>query len=330
MRKFITFSTVFFLIILVAGTAAFILSMRQIIRTTKGNTLVQILEIERIRLETSVNNEIVIAIKMADSPLIQRHFADPFDMELKNIASEELAAYGNAFASGIAFWVNDIDKMFYYTDSEPYIMNPETPENYWYWMTLHETEIYNFNINYNPDLDTTNLWVNAPVFNAEREPLGMVGTGIDISTYLNMIHREHDGRLDIYFFNAAGEITGAKDIALVADKIHIEKELAAVGDNIISLAKDLNPGETMTLDTPLGRIAVGTVPLLEWYSVAVMPDSLEDYDSALTALFIVMFILIMIIIIIFNFFIAGLLKPLQKSMTEAETANRRNPNFWRI
>jgi len=81
-NKFIIFSVTLFSIILVAGSAAFVFSMRQIIRTNKGNELSQMLEIERIKLETSVNNEIALVLKMAGLPLIQRYFANPYDQAL--------------------------------------------------------------------------------------------------------------------------------------------------------------------------------------------------------------------------------------------------------
>ena len=230
MRKFISFSVVFFLIILLGGSIAFLLSMRQIIRETKGNSLSQILEIDRIKLETSVNNEIVIALKMADSPLVQQYFSNPHDIELRNMAVIELASYSNAFSSNIAFWISDMDKMFHYTGAEPYILDPDLLENYWYNMTLYETEIYNFNINYNPDLNTTNLWINVPVFDSYMNPVGMVGTGISISAYLEMVNHDHSGTLDIYFFNSYAEITGAKDSNLIADKVNIEEKLNIIGE----------------------------------------------------------------------------------------------------
>ena len=327
MSKFIAYSAIFIVLIFAAATVAFVLSMREIIRENKGIALSRTLELERVKLETSVNNEIVIALKMASSPLVQRHFAFPYVPEIKKMALEELEAYGNAFESGIAFWVNDADRLFYYYGAEPYILDPQLPDNYWYNMTLYETESYNFNINYNPDLSVTNLWINAPVFGAGGRASGMVGTGIEISVYLEMVNRDHDGRLEVFFFNAAGEITGAKDVSLVAGKKNVEDELGAAGDNVIDFAKGLGPGETRTLDTPLGRIALGTIPLLEWYSVAVMPDSPEDYDSAMTVLFVLMLLVMAMVFVVFNVFIANLLKPLHRSMMESEMANRAKSDF---
>jgi signal transduction histidine kinase/DNA-binding response OmpR family regulator len=326
MRKFIIFSTALFLIILAAGSTAFIFSMRQIIRTNKSGELSQLLEIERLKLEVSVNSEISLALKMADSPLIRRYFANPANRELERIAFEEIAAYREAFASNSIFWINDTDKIFYSDDHAVYKLDPANPDNYWYLMTLHETDVYNFNINYNPDLNITNLWINAPVYDDNHKPIGVVGSGIEISTFIDTIYRDHTGKEDIYFFNAAGEITGARDVALAETKQNIDQILNG-GVSILANAKNLKPGETMALDSSLGKIAIGTLPLLEWYSAAILSDSMDDYNSAMLALFLVMLIVLALVFIIFNVFIADLLKPLRKSMEEAETASRAKTVF---
>ena len=319
-----------FLIILAAGGIAFIFSMQQIIRENKSGELSQLLEIERLKLEMSMNREISLALKMADSPLIKRYFVNPSVPELERIAFEELAAYRRAFTSNSIFWVNDIDKIFYSDDHAVYKLDPSTPDNYWYNMTLFETEVYNFNINYNPDLNITNLWINAPVFDDNHRPIGVLGSGIEISAFINAIYRNYSGKADIYFFNAAGEITGARDITLVASKKNIDETLG--GDAVSSIcvidcAKKLNPGESAVLDSPLGKIALGTLPLLEWYSAAVLPDSLDDYNNTISVLFLVMLVVMALVVFIFNVFIAGLLKPLRKSMEEAETASRAKTAF---
>ncbi|MDR0220386.1 MAG: response regulator, partial [Lachnospiraceae bacterium] len=320
MKKFVLFSATVFISILVIGSFAFFLSMRQIISVNKGNELSRQLEIERILLENYVTGEIAIVLKMADSPLIIQYFAHPTDPELEHTAFEELASYREAFTSQAIFWVNDQDKLFYFNDDEPYLIDPENPDNYWYLMTMHETDSYNFNINYNPDLNVTNLWINAPVFDDYGEPIGILGTGIDLSIFLNAIYQNYTGSTDLYYFNKSGEVTGAKDVALVAQKENINAVLGEAGLDIEAIAASLNLAETRTFDTPMGKIAIAAVPLLEWYSIAVMPDSLGEYFNTMTGIFLAMMALILVIIVIFNIFIAGLLKPLAKAMKELEEA----------
>ena len=328
MRRFIIFSVALFLFILIFGSVFFMLSMRQIIGNDKSGELQQLLEIERIRLETYVNNEIIIALQLAESPLLKRYFADPIgSAELKDIVFEEIQAYRQKFANGTIFWINDADKQFYSDDDEPFTLDTADPVNYWYPMTLYETEVYNFNINYNPDLNVTNLWVNAPVFSEEGNAIGMLGTGINISTFLDAIYKNYNGRADLYFFNSSAEITGAKNIGLVTEKRILTEEFGETGLEILNSAKNLNDNAIHSMETPLGKVAYGRVPLLEWYIFAVIHNSLNDYDTSITWLFFIVLMLIAVIFIIFNIFIAGLLRPLRKTMLSLEIASQAKSDF---
>ena len=320
MNRFIIFSITLFLIIVIGGSMAFVFSMQQITRTNKGVELSQTLEVERIRLETSVNSEIAIALKLSDSPIVIRYFLNPSDPELEKLAFEEIASYRRAFSANSVFWVNDKDRFFYSDDNEPYWVNADDPENYWYNMTLHETEVYNFNINYNPDLKIIRLWINVPVYNDAREPIGIVGTGIGLSAFIDMVFKYVEDQTELYFFNDSGEIYGAKDIELVSNKVSIADKLPDIDIDILSAAKSLNPGETKVFDVPKGKIAIGTIPSLKWYSLAFMADSLSDYDTAMTMLFLVVLALISLIFVIFNLFIAKYLRSLRDTMESLEDA----------
>ena len=326
MNRFVIFSVALFLIILVAGSAAFVLSMRRIIRANNANDLSQMLVNERIRLENSVNSEIAIVLKLADSPLIKRHFLNPGDPELEKIALEEIASYRRAFTGFSIFWISDLDRIFYSDDNDPYWVDAENPENYWYNMTLYETSVFNFNINYNPDIKTIKLWINAPVFDGGKS-IGMVGTGIELSKFVDMIYRNINDRTGLYFFNSKGEITGARDVGLIMDKVNIGEELNNIGADIPARAKGMKPGEAETFDVSSGIVAIGAIPALEWYSIAYMPDSIDDYDTAMTSLFLVVLVIILLIFIIFNVFISKFLKSLRKTMESLEIASKAKSEF---
>jgi len=364
--EFIIFSGVLFFIILVVGSLAFFFSMRQIVRTNRTNELSQMLEIKRINLETYVMNEIAIVKKMAGSPLIKDYLADPTETRLKKQAIKEIASYRAAFENKSVFWISDIDKIFYTNDNTPYKVDPTSPENYWYDLTLYKTEVYNFNINYNPDLDVINLWINAPVFDDNKNPLGMVGTGLELSAFVHAIFSDLDRRIDLYYFNADGEITGARDTAVISSKkkigdvvISVNNGILAIAANaepsdandikrvslkkkigeasnvdVLAVAKSLNPRETRALTVPHGNLVISTIPLLKWYAIVYMPDSINDYKTSMTALFLVVLVVILLIFILFNVFVSDFLKSQYKTMVsleharnEAEIANRSKSNF---
>ena len=165
-QRFLLFSIIPFVIILIGGTIGFYFSMRQIVHANKRTELLQMVEIQRFSLEASVNNEIGIVLEMARSPVILQHFIDPSDEAMRRIAFAEIARYTQALMSKSAFWVSDADLMFYLGEDTYYLLDPDNPDNPWFNRTMYETEVFNFNINFNPDLQVTNFWINAPVFDS--------------------------------------------------------------------------------------------------------------------------------------------------------------------
>jgi len=316
-RKLLGFSIVLFLVMFFTGSTAFILSMRDIVRSGKAQELQQTIELKKMSLESSVQGEIAIAIKMAGSPLIQRYFVNPEDRELEKIAFEEIAGYRRAFAGNTVFWVNDIDKKFYSDDAYSFTVNTEDPGNYWYKMTLNETKVFNFNINYNPDLKKIMLWINAPVFDSKNnnKPIGILGTGINLTTFTESIYQSYSGDAALYLFNGLGEITGARDVDLVTKKVLINDVLGKTGEEIQNRAKSLSQNGTQTFVIPGSVITVGTVPSIGWYIVMVQPLSMNDYlNNNMTVVFSVMMAVIALIFIIFNVFMHSLFKPLNETV----------------
>ena len=310
-QKFIILSLILLLVILIGGSFVFILSMKRIVHNSTKSDLNHIIQIERINLEASVRGEIAIALKMADSPLIKRYFINPNDPELEAMAFEEIAGYRRAFAANSVFWVSDSDHKFYSDDAYAFTLDINDPNNYWYIMTLKETESYNFNINYNPDLDVTNLWINAPVFDKNHNPIGILGTGIDLTSFIDSIYSNYNERGQLYFFNELGEITGATNTSLIANKVAIDTELGETGAILLDWAKNSSHDSIYSFARPEGEVSIGSVPALGWYAAVVQPLGLNDYlQTSMTILFICIAALIVAIFIFFNFSIFIIIKPL--------------------
>ena len=298
--KIIIFSVILFLVIFSVGSLAFIVIMERFLLNNTGQELLNTVELEKLKLEAYVDSEIAIALKMADSPLIRRYFSNPSDLEMEKMAFEEFEAYRRAFSANSVFWVNDIDKIFYTDNFDTYVVDPSHSENYWYNMTLYQTDVYNFNINFNPDLGVTNLWINAPVFDNDNKPIGIAGTGINLSDFIDKLYRGYPRSADMYFFNRAGEITGAEDITLVSDKKEIRDELSFYWEEISAGINQLAAGEVKNINTSASGdvIVIGEIPLLTWYVCAIQHVNIADsFNTGMPFLFIAMMIVMMIVII---------------------------------
>jgi methyl-accepting chemotaxis protein len=315
LRKFIIFSSVLYLFIFVLGSGAFILLMERILHDNAEYELMKTLELERFKLEASVKSEIAIIQKMATSPLLLRYFLDQNNAELERMVLEDIDGYRRAFASNLLFWVNDTDRRFHMDGEFVYTIDPDDPEHYWYNMTLWQTEKYNFNINYNPTLNVTNLWINAPIFDSNRNPLGLLGTGLNLSDFITAIYQGYSGHAELYFFNAAGEITGSMNTELIAAKVRIDKELDQLGEEILAGIENLETDEIKIIHAKdlKGVAAFSAIPALGWYVTAVHRFTVMDcLKNGMTILFGTIMAVVFSVFAVFNIFVVILLEPLNR------------------
>jgi len=155
------------------------------------------------------------------------------------------------------------------------------------------------------------LWINAPVFDSRRNPIGLVGTGIDLTEFVNSIYRSYPNKGSLYLFNSDGEITGAWNTELITNKITIGQELGATGADILVRAGMLEAGEFKYFEAHEGVVAYGEVPALGWYIAAIEPVGFTMViNNSMTMLFFMMIAVIALILLIFNVYIIRMLKPM--------------------
>ncbi|MCL1908513.1 MAG: ATP-binding protein [Holophagaceae bacterium] len=338
--RFIRFSALLFLVILAGGSLAFFFSMRNIISSAKGNELSRMLELECIKVDAEIKKEIAIVKKLADSPLIRRHFADPERERTRVAALDEIQSYREATSANSIFWIKDADKVYFSDDDLRYRVDVDDPINSWYNMTLNETPKgeYNFNIYFNPDINQIRLWVNAPVHNDNHEPIGMVGTGIDLYEFFKKIYEDFPRDTKLYFFNDAGEITGINiddsddDIEeLLKHKINIEQYLGHIAHGIIEKGKILRDDEIQSFDYYSGidryKIALGTIPELKWHIMSFTQVKITEFDANMTLLFFSMILLLFLILVTINWIIKYFLDSLYETMETVEVVSNAKSDF---
>ncbi|MCL2243070.1 MAG: ATP-binding protein [Treponema sp.] len=327
-KTFLLFSCIFFLVISLTSITVYTLSARQTNRSYIEQQLIFASETIRLRLTTAVNSELSLVLSMADSPFIRDYFKNPSDQSLESLAKKDFDVYERNFKQGVVFWINDVDRIFYSTGNESYVVNPDDPESYWYNLTLYNTEQYNFNINYNPNVRQIYLWVNAPVFDEEnRKPLGMLGTAINLTNFSDFIanaYREFELNITAYTFNKFHEITSASDFELVNNKVHLNEYFTDESEQIIKTAAMLSAGEKIIFTRNEEMYLVSSIPEMEWYAVISYPQhSLFALNQSMNILFFSMLILIFFILIVINMFIARSENAIEKQNMQLIDANKK-------
>ncbi|MDR3200982.1 MAG: methyl-accepting chemotaxis protein, partial [Spirochaetales bacterium] len=159
------------------------------------------------------------------------------------------------------------------------------------------------------------LWINAPVFD-KGKPIGMLGTGIDLTAFIDTIYKSIEGDAIVYLFNRDGEITAAQDSSLVVQKKNMTDQFGETGKTIRTAAESLTSTKIESFDSDIGQVAIGFIPVLDWYMSAYLPFSIGEYlASPMTGLFAAMILVVIVIFIIFNIFIRNFLRPLDRVVT---------------
>jgi len=329
-KTFFVFSCVFFMIIALSAIAAYTISSHQINFSFIEQQLSIASETMRLRLASTVNSELALVLKMADTPVIKQYFLNPSDPVNKFQADIEFSIYQEHLNNEMVFWVNDADKIFYSNGIAQYVINPDDPDTYWYNLTLHETEKFNFNINYNPDLDQIYLWVNVPVFNNTehiKKPIGILGIGINLTDFSNFVassYLEFDENIVPYMFNKYNEITAAVNYELVQKKIRLDDLLGKTGKEIIRNARELSEGESRSFIYDKKIYLLSSIPTMEWYLAVSYPlPGFFALNRAMNTVFFSMLALILFLFVVINIFIARLEKAMVEHNQQLLEANRK-------
>ena len=303
----ISFLTIFVMTV-VLGTV-YIMVSKQMARRSVSQKLRDEVSRKGIMMEDYLQPEIALAKKLATSPTVIQFFKEPENDDNRLRAMTEFQSFQDAFTSHMIFWANDADKEFWNAMEYSYTVNPDNPSDYWYKMTLYETEVYNFNINYNAELNMTCLWLNAVVRNEDKKPIGMVGTGIELDNFIGKCYEHLEDEIAMYFFNEAEEVTGSKDKQVLVDKLHIDKIYSSQVDfeNVMKQAKDLSKNGGGVYEFHVNPSTSGVIrylPSYGWYLLAT--ESINSVKLSESAALLIIIIVTELIFSIFVIFIAKL------------------------
>jgi methyl-accepting chemotaxis protein len=266
-RKVLLFSLC---VILAGGSAAFLFTMRQMARNDTFAQLSRIIETRNLQFTASFDSQISLALNMAESPLIRDHLKNPGDAELARLAFREFSANRISFSGNNIFWISDVDKRYYFNDKYSYTLDPEDPENVWYAPTLNQKDRFSFNVNFDIGIERTLCWINVPVYDDNKTPIGIVGTGIDLTDYINILFTGLGDDVTLLLFNSLGEITGAEDISYMERKILIS-DAWEDGQQVFFEAQSSQEGASKIFEINNYAYAVSKIPRLNWYIAVSRP-----------------------------------------------------------
>ncbi|MDR0557113.1 MAG: diguanylate cyclase [Treponema sp.] len=294
--------------------------MRHFIIAQSAKEAMQFAENKRLLLESRLNREIELTVRLAESPLVRLLFLNPNDPVIRPLGVKEVLSYGKAFSSGVVSWACDADGRYYEGDAHLTSYDPDDAYHQWYPAVRDQKESFSLNIYYDYfAVEDWFLFINAPVREHESENakgIGVVGNRIALTAFLSFLYGADYASLpkaDLYLFNSGGEITAARDSALVASmskKALLSDCFAKAGEKILSEIQRIAPDSSFSLVDNNIQYTVMPIPSLNWRMVVVRPLAFSlILDNPVTIVFAAMMGAIFLAFVIFTAYIVSLIKP---------------------
>lgn len=238
--------------------------------------------------------EIVLARQLASSPLLLEWLQNPDDIVLEYRALAELERYRDAFEDSNYFLAIAGNGRYYYNNAENefgndqlrYILQPNEPADRWFYDALSQGRDLIINVNPDPHLGVTKLWIDVLLRGPDGKPLAVAGTGLGLSGFLkDFVDTEGDGITSL-FVNDEGAIQLYRDQALIDFASLTKNETEQKRLNLM-----LAPADVVQLQAAMAEVkaipesvshrfveidnvrylaGIAYLPEIDWYEVTLM------------------------------------------------------------
>ena len=279
---------------------------RYFFKRTAEKSLPDEVNVKALEFSSNVNGEMQLATQLAISPLVSDYMQHPEDKELTALAMREIKSYEQSFKSKSTFSISDKDLKYYLNCEEKYVLDKSLETSAWFDICRNVSEAYTFYIDYEEVLKKTMMWVNAVVRDKKGNGIGLIGTGIDLSAFSDMLFSNLNPEYQMFFYNEAGEITGADDTKLMENKVLITDVFRQIAN------KDLQVKGTAVYPTFSGVFVVKEVPSVNWHMIIY--DSYSRADFARNALIPLVSMFMCIFAIMVSFITASYMQKSEKAL----------------
>ncbi|MDR0374219.1 MAG: sensor domain-containing diguanylate cyclase [Treponema sp.] len=300
--------------------------------------MTQFAENKRSQLESRLNREIELTVRLAESPLVRLFFLNPDDPVIRPLAVQEILAYGKAFSSGIVSWTSDADRRYHEGDVHLETYDPDNVYHQWYPAVRDQKESFNLNVSYNSlAVKDWYLYINAPVREhgyEDTKGIGVVSNRMPLIAFLSFLYDADyppPPDAEMYLFNSSGEITAARDSTLItgaAEKTLLSDCFAEAGEKIVSEIQRLAPDSSFSFIDKDSLYMVIPVASLNWHMVVVRPITFSlILGNAVAIVFAVMLGVVFLVFVIFTAYIVRLINPMIILAGSMDTLLSITPNL---
>ncbi|MBX3569084.1 MAG: diguanylate cyclase [Rhizobiaceae bacterium] len=286
---------------------------------------------DRHRGLEALMREIGLAETLARSPAVLAWAADEKDPGLRQRALAELEHYRLAFRDKSYFLVVDASGDYYFNDRANqyagnqlrYTLRKDNPRDGWYYKTAQLGAGCHLNVDNDDALGVTKVWMNCVMREAGRT-LGILGTGIDLTTFIRDVVNTDQAGVQSLFVDRRGAVQAIRD----EDKIdfHSLTKGADTSKTVFQLIDDADQpkladmlrgvsdgtrnvdAQFLHVDGKRLLVGAGYLGKLGWYNIVFMDvDAIVDRRLFLPIAGLLVFIVVSAAILVTLLFKRGIL-----------------------
>ncbi|MDR3580800.1 MAG: SpoIIE family protein phosphatase [Oryzomonas sp.] len=178
--------------------------------------------LEKNKIISIIDREVALARKMADDPVLKRWAAAENSPPVKQEALEQLESYRRHFRDRSCNITVNASHTYYSLsgDGAPgrpatTVLHADNMSDEWYFVAMRDIDDFALNLDYNRLIKKSKVWINAIVKGAGGEKLGICGSGIDITDFLNEIVYSKEQGLSTILIDRSGIIQAHEDRRIV-------------------------------------------------------------------------------------------------------------------
>ncbi|MET4701139.1 sigma-B regulation protein RsbU (phosphoserine phosphatase) [Constrictibacter sp. MBR-5] len=259
--------------------------------------------LQKERLLSPTLRDLVLARKLADSPVIRSWARNESDPAVHALAIAELESYKRFFQDTAYFVAIGSSRHYYFSDaqSDPAAVSQprealdlSVARNAWFPTAMASDAPYMLNVDNNGLLGATKVWINVPIRDG-GETLGIAGTGVDLGAFVTAFLADLGPGISGIIIDRGGAIQVHENRDLIdlntrskaeADRSTIYRRMESDDDRATLRAglDRLQAGASTVESFPLsidGRthlVAATFMPELGWFNLTLVDPS-EAYGA---------------------------------------------------
>lgn len=250
---------------------------------------------DRSRGLEALMREAGLAQTLARSPAVMAWAKAETDVDVAARGLAELEHYRTAFRDRSYFFVVGESGNYYFNDAANdydgnqlrYRLSATNPRDGWYYATIAKGAGCQLNVDNDDNLKVTKVWINCVVADNTGAVLGMVGTGIDLSTFIRDVVDTDQKGVESLFVDLTGAIQASRDenqidfhsiTKLAGDRSTVYSMLGddSGRDRLRAMMSEVREGQAtvasdfLSINGSRVLVGVGWLDQLGWYNVSLM------------------------------------------------------------